>query len=483
MKQFTRIKASLLFAAVLVAGHARAQVDTVEVRIFGGQRDDRGVRMVELAGGDVVALSTTTSTTDEQPQAWVHRFDSLVQPVWETTIADAPLVQPMDVVEHGAGYITVLGMRYANAADAYDWGWYTLDASGTWVSEVHWGTASWDIPARVMQRNDTLWTVGTSYATGGGDVRCTLHTWNGANWEFHSTWSWDGGDEEMVADAALFGDGMGVLTTAATSESAGFALLDAHTGEANWTYTTPFDVPSEAQAISIQGSKAIVLVNVQTAAGDRLAFTLLDAAGDVLMETIPGSGVNVVGRDVVWYSPTDFATLSMTEELGLGGEEWLYSRWSNQGAWQGGPTFGTQWDEVPAALLQTTDGRMWMLGATDGYSNGRDDVYLVVVPSAGIGNAGTYTVVETNIVDEAVVIDGVQPDAPVQVFPNPASHTFTLAGVEPSVRWSLVDASGREVRAGRGACGDVEGLGEGWYFVRLVGMDDVPMAIPLQVIR
>ena len=46
-----------------------AQVDTVEVRIWGGQQDDRGVRLIQLADGDLLSLSSTNSTSTNQPQA------------------------------------------------------------------------------------------------------------------------------------------------------------------------------------------------------------------------------------------------------------------------------------------------------------------------------------------------------------------------------------------------------------------------------
>ncbi|HBP44385.1 MAG TPA: hypothetical protein DD635_00665, partial [Flavobacteriales bacterium] len=137
---------------------------------FGGQRDDRGLRLVELVNGEVLALCTTNSTTDEEPHAWLHRFDSLVNLVWDATISDSPLLQPVDVVEHGSGFMTVLGMRYASASAAYDWGWYTLDSSGNPISETQWGSEAWDIPARILERNDSLWSVGTTYATGSSDI-------------------------------------------------------------------------------------------------------------------------------------------------------------------------------------------------------------------------------------------------------------------------------------------------------------------------
>ena len=105
----------------------------------------------------------------------------------------------------------------------------------------------------------------------------------------------------------------------------------------------------------------MMLFNADTPDGTRLGFACLNLAGDTLLETIPGSGVDVAGEDVTWYGPNNFATTSVTNELGLGGEEWLFSRWTDGGVWQGGPTFGTQLKEDPAAFMQASDGRLWMI--------------------------------------------------------------------------------------------------------------------------
>ena len=478
------IEATFIVLSCLAGTSLHAQMDTVEVRIFGAQRDDRGLRLFELNNGDVLTLSVSNSTTDDQPHAWVHRYDASVQPLWQATLADEPLLQPVDVVEHGSGLITVLGMRYANAADAYDWGWYTLDAGGVPVATAHWGTGAWDLPSRVLHRNDSLWTVGTSYASGVGDVHCTLHTWANGSWTLASQWSWDSGAEDVVADAEFFGSLLGVVSTADADARADFTVFDPVSGAVQWTYATAFDAPTTAQALSVQDSSAVVLVNADTPNGMRLGFASLTLDGDTLLSIIPGSGVDVEGRDIVWYGPSNFATLAVTVDLGLGGEEWLYSRWSDGGAWQGGPTFGTPWDEVPAAILHTTAGRMWMLGSTDGYSNGRDDVYLVVAPSPGVGNTNTFFQVETNISEDAVTVAEVPMDSPeLAVFPQPVHGRFSIRGVAPLMQWSLVDGSGRVVLNGVGPSGDASKLSSGLYVLQMAAKSASPRAIPVWVVR
>lgn len=459
-----------------------AQTDTVEVRIFGGQRDDRGLRLIELANGDVVALSSSNSTTDEEPHAWVRRFDAEVNGVWDATVADSPLLHAVDAVEHGPGLLTVLGTRYANASAAYDWGWYTLDASGVQIAASHWGTDAWDLPGRVLHRNDSLWTLGTSYVNGTGDVHCTLHTWTEGAWVLADQWSVESAGEASVVDAEWFGSRLGVFTAMDGDDHAAFSVFDPLTGEADWTFATSFGVPTTAQAISVQDSTAALLINAATDDGVRLGFVCLSFDGDTLLESIPGSGVDIAGRDIAWYGPSNFATIAVTEDLGLGGEEWLYSRWTSGGVWQGGPTFGTQWDEVPSALIQTSDERLWMLGSTDGYSNGRDDVYLLVAPSPGVGNNTIHYNELVSIEEQAVAIEAPLESPDLAVFPNPVQDRFTVNGMGENGHWTLVDARGRSVRAGKGPHGDVAGLPMGSYWV-MTAIGAKRTAHPIQIVR
>ena len=96
-------------------------------------------------------------------------------------------------------------------------------------------------------------------------------------------------------------------------------------------------------------STVVMLFNADTPDGMRLGFACLNLR-DTLLQTIPGSG-ECGGRRYCVVRINNFATVAATSELGLGEGEWLFSRWTDGGVWQGGPTFGTQWDEIPGAVL------------------------------------------------------------------------------------------------------------------------------------
>ena len=438
-----------LFGAALSTS---AQVDTVEVRIWGGQQDDRGVRLIPLADGDLLSLSSTNSTSSNEPQAWVQRIDSNAHVVWETTVSDSPLLQPVDAVEHEDGRITVLSMRYASAADGYDWHWQTLSPDGTPQGSQLWGTPAWDLPLRCFDRSGELWSVGTTYVSGSGDVQWTRHVWANENWVLSDAAAWGTEQEEVVTDALIVGDTLLVSATLEAEQHASLTAYDLISGEITWTYSSVWDEPTSSVALDVRDTTVAGLMYVGSADGMRLAFVCLSLSGDTLLEKIPGSGVDVEAYDLQWYSDGDFATISMTEGLGLGGEELLFSRWSAEnGAWQGGPTFGTPWDERPASMLCDASNRIWVLGRTDGYSNGRDDVYLLQFPDASIGDyLGN---VEADILETTLSIeaDAIQANAGWQVFPNPVSALFEIRGYRSGQRWTVFDGWGRKVAEGRGS--------------------------------
>ena len=68
----------------------------------------------------------------------------------------------------------------------------------------------------------------------------------------------------------------------------------------------------------MRDSTVVMLFNADTPDGMRLGFACLNLQGDTLLQTIPGSGVDVAGEDIVWYGPNNFATIAATSDLGLG---------------------------------------------------------------------------------------------------------------------------------------------------------------------
>jgi hypothetical protein len=454
------------FAFGLLGIRALAQdPDVVQVWAFGGPQEDRGTRITLLEEGDILLSGTTNSTSVSENHAWLLRLNSSGQTLWSTTVEDAPLLQAVDAVEHNNGNLTLLGMRYANPADGYDWGWYHLASDGELISTTTWGSPQWDLPLRCWNRNETLWTLGTSYNSGNGDVLWMQHVQDdNEEWVFS-----DSGlvfateSEEVATDGLWVGDTLVVASTSVTSNRALINAVLPASEELIWSYESSWDDATEAVAMDVGESGILLLMNVSTEDGSRLAFAHFSLDGTLLLEYIPGSGFNIQGRSIHWYNANDFATVASTEELGAGGEEVLFSRWSsNNGAWLGGPSFGSPGDDSVSHLERDASGRFWVLGRSNGYSNGRDDFYLLRLPNAEIGE---YVFDEEIIVgDSALSLPLQDAQKPLQIAPNPATSFVEVIGWGFRDSWQLLDSNGRLICAGEGPTVNVMGLESGTYF-------------------
>ncbi|MFZ8837197.1 MAG: hypothetical protein ACO2XQ_09140 [Flavobacteriales bacterium] len=485
MKRSMLNKVALFAALMLSMGIklGQAQSDTVLVKIIGGQQDDRGVKLIPLSNGDVLMLSSTNSTSSGMPHAWVHRLDSTFDVVWQTTIADDPLIQPVDAVEHSNGNLSVLGLRYGGVENAYDWGGYTLDAAGNLLTEWHWGTEAWDIPTRITERNDTLWSIGKTYASGVSDVAILGHVWLENQWSLVSEAVISSSAEEDVVDALFLGNTLLVFCTINGDEHAQLFALNPPFNVVEWSYESSWEEPTQAVALDERNGRVVALMNVEMDGNSRLAFSCFDEGmQEPYLQTIPGSGFDIHAVDATWFNDSTFATVAQTNELGLGGEELLFSRWSGTtGAWQGGPSFGTAEDDEPKAMLNDESNRIWIVGASDAFSNGREDIYLLQIPNAGI--SGYIEEVELLIEDDVVSVPLLAESVGSRVYPNPTKGAFWIESSPAIEGWTVFNGLGIPVLSGNGTSGNLENLPSGCYWIQLNSIESKPKSDITRIVK
>jgi hypothetical protein len=96
-------------------------------------------------------------------------------------------------------------------------------------------------------------------------------------------------------------------------------------------------------------------------------------------------------------------------------------------------------------------------------------VYVQAVCAEGIVSDWTSGV---DFTTETQGIEDVD-NAAITLYPNPASSTVTLTGIEGEAMVTVVDMNGRQVYSGNTANGsltvDVSGMAQGAYFVRITG--------------
>ena len=120
--------------------------------------------------------------------------------------------------------------------------------------------------------------------------------------------------------------------------------------------------------------------------------------------------------------------------------------------------------------------RVTVTGATNYAISGLDeetsyDVYVRSICTAGL--TSEWSAVSTFTTPQS---DGIQPltsDLQPNIYPNPATTTVTLTGLEPGAKVTIVDLNGREVAEFKIQNSefkiDVTSLTSGAYFVRITG--------------
>ena len=118
--------------------------------------------------------------------------------------------------------------------------------------------------------------------------------------------------------------------------------------------------------------------------------------------------------------------------------------------------------------------RQTVTGVTTYTITGLDDATTYVVYVRSVCETGIYSDWSNgqSFTTDVIGIDDVD-NANISLYPNPASSTVTLTGIEGEAMVTVVDMNGRQVYTGNTANGsltiDVSGMAQGAYFVRITG--------------
>ena len=118
--------------------------------------------------------------------------------------------------------------------------------------------------------------------------------------------------------------------------------------------------------------------------------------------------------------------------------------------------------------------RQTVTGVTTYTITGLEDATTYVVYVRSVCETGIYSDWSNgqSFTTDVIGIDDVD-NANISLYPNPASSTVTLTGIEGEAMVTVVDMNGRQVYTGNTANGsltiDVSGMAQGAYFVRITG--------------
>ncbi|MBR0170684.1 MAG: fibronectin type III domain-containing protein [Bacteroidales bacterium] len=230
----------------------------------------------------------------------------------------------------------------------------------------------------------------------------------------------------------------GVTVSGITANSATVSWPAVATSNGRYTMEYGFSGFSRGQGTTVEVT------------GTTYTITGLESEAEYDVYVASYCGENIVSP---WSTVTSFTTIG-------GQETYTITVQSNNTAWgtvTGGGTY-------PAGTQVTLTATATAIGEFVEWQDGNTEAQRSIVVT---GNA-TYTATFR----EYVGIDDVDGNA-IALYPNPASTTVTIAGMELQSQIVIVDMNGREVYRANAADGsvkvDVSNLSKGAYFVRITG--------------
>ena len=230
----------------------------------------------------------------------------------------------------------------------------------------------------------------------------------------------------------------GVTVSGITANSATVSWPAVATSNGSYTMEYGFSGFSRGQGTTVEVT------------GTTYTITGLESEAEYDVYVASYCGENIVSP---WSTVTSFTTIG-------GQETYTITVQSNNTAWgtvTGGGTY-------PAGTQVTLTATATSIGEFVEWQDGNTEAQRSIVVT---GNA-TYTATFR----EKVGIDDVDGNA-IALYPNPASTTVTIAGMELQSQIVIVDMNGREVYRANAADGsvkvDVSSLSKGAYFVRITG--------------
>ena len=230
----------------------------------------------------------------------------------------------------------------------------------------------------------------------------------------------------------------GVTVSGITANSATVSWPAVATSNGRYTMEYGFSGFSRGQGTTVEVT------------GTTYTITGLESEAEYDVYVASYCGENIVSP---WSTVTSFTTIG-------GQETYTITVQSNNTAWgtvTGGGTY-------PAGTQVTLTATATSIGEFVEWQDGNTEAQRSIVVT---GNA-TYTATFR----KKVGIDDVDGNA-IALYPNPASTTVTIAGMELQSQIVIVDMNGREVYRANAADGsvkvDVSNLSKGAYFVRITG--------------
>ena len=475
----------------------------IQIRVVGGPLVDEAHAVIPLINSTYV-VGSTSSHADGTVRGYIVNYDSDFQFAWSMlTPFGSPVEQAVDAWDYvpsgSSGDLTVLSQRLGEN-DAYNIMLHTiknLGNSGAIVESIEVMHPLNQDPVSAVNWQGSRWAVGNVEGDG---WLLNIDDPSSVEGALYLTWGHPV-ISEHVESASVYGD---TLFVAGSTEIDGVLQSTVWAwgpdGNPIWARISP-DTGAFGENVANDmaiGPDGLVLMYTYEREGLPLGHRVMhleiengtpgapvDASSDDFME---GSNLAWADNQLVSLSHVDFET---------GNQSDMFLTWlGTYGGYISSGILGTNFADEPRDLKVDDQGRIWVLGVTNGFLNGSSSICVYrldsidVIPNISSISPG-LGIKNDPIFLNSVGVSGLsfQKNDPI-LFPNPCSSNASVSisnvghdfGGGEDMVWSVYTLDGQLQKEGHSDVIDCAGLADGAYVVFITSATQVSR-LPLQIIH
>ncbi len=466
------MKKLIPFFCCLIVNSISAQIDTVQVRTYGGQYNDYGSEIVETSDGGYAIIGTTGSYGQGQSNVYLLKINEELEKEWSHVYGGDNIEWGQSLVEVNDGFL-LLGYTNSFGAGGYDIYLVKTDLNGNLQWQKTFGGSDWDFGYKILEYNNSFYIAGETWSSTNGGSDGYLIQINDTGDELWSE-HFGGNFDDAFYDLFVGNNGVVAVGTLRPEIEEPKAFLV----EIMSDNTTSEHLFGEADEMLIARAGIIHSNGDYYLSGQRYLienwdYLFLRLDSDFNEIPVSTNTYGGTGKDIA-FSMTEVSSGNVTmvgeSDSFTGSVGIMVLRVTEFGNYQAAPTHGTQNVDIGKSVIVNSNEELVILGETNSYGEGNYDVYLLEFSDDTVNTE--YFVQVVNYLDSLLTF---VPEIHLKnfdniLFPNPATDELYIS----SSHWNnisffnlsgqLVDRQG--LVPGQSSV-SVADLAPGLYVVRL----------------
>ncbi len=364
------------------------------MKAVGGVDEEYGSVIVQTSDGGYAVTGYTYSFGAGDSDAYIAKFDSNQDLSWMKTWGTAGYDCGYSIVQTSDGGYAITG-----EASDYDTGETDMfiakfDSTGVLSWDKIWGGTSYASGSSIIQTSDDGFAVtGYTYKFGSADNDYDMFI---AKFSSTGILSWDrtwGGDYDEYGYSIIQASDGGYAVTGSTSiydteiwSDMFIAKFDS-TGNLSWNKTwggAADDIGYSIIQASDGGYAVTGSANELGTGGSDMFIAKFDSTGNLSWDKIWGGTDYDGGYSITQTSDDGYAVTGSTISFDSGSQDMFITKFSSTGTLSWEKTWGGVGSDHGSSIVQTSDSGYAIIGYTNSYGAGDNDMFIVKYNSSGV---------------------------------------------------------------------------------------------------